>query len=101
MRGLQAEQIIRPYADASHYLESMDADIVVAYFEGVRWGRQLLRNDPFLRNRPILMGFSELKQVGLDSLKRLYPGRVRFVSDDELHKFIPKSGRVGRLRIAE
>jgi hypothetical protein len=97
MRGFQAERIVRPYVDASRYLESIDADVVVAYFEDVRWGRQLLRNDPFLRTRPILMGFSEVKQVGLDSLKKLYPGRVRFVSGDELHKFIPKSGRVGSL----
>jgi hypothetical protein len=95
MRGLQARSIVHPNAEASRYLESIDADIVVVYFEDILWGRQLLRNDPFLRNRPKLMGFSELKQPGLDSLNRLFPGEVRFVTTAELQRFIPKSGRIG------
>lgn len=89
LRGYQAERIVRPYVEASQYLENIDADIVVAYFEDIRWGRQLLRNDPFGRNTPKLMGFAELRPPGLDSLKRLFPGRVRFVTTPELQRFIP------------
>jgi hypothetical protein len=100
LRGLQARRIVQPYYQASKYLESIDADVVVVPFDRLIWGRQLLRNDPFLRNRPKLMGFAELKQVGLDSLRQVFPGRVRVITRDELERFgIRRASRIGRFEV--
>jgi len=55
MRGAQVNWIIRPYYQAYDLLSHQTADIVVFPSSEVMWGRQLLRNDPFLEHRPLIM----------------------------------------------
>ena len=100
MRGVQAHRIVEPYRRASAYLEGIDADVVIVQFETLIWGRQLLRNDPFLRNTPKLMGYSELKQAGVDSLERMFPGRVKVVSREEMERLgLKRASRIGRFEV--
>ncbi len=65
----------------------LPAPIVAFPAEGVLWGRQLLRNDPFLQEGNKLMDLSQLKPADVDELNRLYPGQVRIVTLDELTRF--------------
>jgi hypothetical protein len=100
VRGVQAERIVRPYYDATRWMKHYDADVLVFPGETVRWGRMMLQNDPFLRNRPKLMNFADLGQVGVDSLRRSYPGRVRVVTRDELVAFgLKRVSRFGRFEL--
>lgn len=55
MRGIQAEWIIRPYYEAYNLLSHQTAKIVVFRSADFLWARQLLRNDPFLEKKPLLM----------------------------------------------
>jgi hypothetical protein len=102
LRGVQVERIVRPYARASHWLESHPVDIVVVPIQSVRWGHQLLRNDPFLRNTPKLVSLPGLKPGELDALLAAHPGRVRVVTRDELLAFgLNRISRVGRFEIQQ
>jgi hypothetical protein len=55
MRGAQVNWIVRPYYDAYNLLSHQSAEIVVFPSSELMWGRQLLRNDPFLVRRPLIM----------------------------------------------
>ncbi|MEO6877430.1 MAG: hypothetical protein ABI205_03045, partial [Gemmatimonadaceae bacterium] len=55
MRGVQVEGIIRPYYRAYDLLSHQHARIVVFPSADFMWARQLLRNDPFLDQRPVIM----------------------------------------------
>jgi hypothetical protein len=100
MRGVQTARIIRPYERASLYLETLPAEVAIVQFESLQWGRQLLRNDPFLRASPRLMSLSELTPAGRDSLERRFPGRVRYVRPEELEAFgVKPASRIGRFEI--
>jgi hypothetical protein len=100
LRGMQARGIITPYVRASQFLETVPADVVVVQFEALQWGRQLLRNDPFLRNSPKLMSLSDLGLAARDSLERMFPGRVRFVRREEIEALgVKRASRIGRFEI--
>jgi len=100
IRGVQTARIIRPYERASRYLESLPADVAVVQFESLQWGRQLLRNDPFLRNSPKLMSLSDLTPPARDSLERRFPGRVRYVRPAEIEVLgVKAASRIGRFEI--
>jgi hypothetical protein len=53
----------------------------------VFWGRQLVRNDPFLSKGNKLMDADQLTPPDVDELKRLYPGQVRVVTVHELTRW--------------
>lgn len=100
VRATQAARIVQPYERASRYLETLPADVVVVQFEALQWGRQLLRNDPFLRNSPKLMSLSDLKPAWRDSLERLFPGRVRYVRPEEIEALgVKPASRIGMFEI--
>ena len=100
LRSIQARSIVQPYIRASQFLESIPADVVVVHFESIQWGRQLLRNDPFLRNSPKLMSLADLTPASRDSLERMFPGRVHYVRPEELEALgIRRTSRIGRFEI--
>jgi hypothetical protein len=100
VRAVQTARIIRPYERASNYLATLPADVAVIQFESLQWGRQLLRNDPFLRNSPKLMSLSELSSAARDSLEKRFPGRVRYVRPAEIEAFgVKAASRIGRFEI--
>jgi hypothetical protein len=87
LRGIQIERQIAPNARAVAWMQQLPADVVVFPWERVAWGRQMLRNDPYLRNRPVMVGQVELGDTGLAQLQARFPGRVRVVTAAELARF--------------
>jgi hypothetical protein len=60
---LQSRQVfdfIRPYAQASAEIRRVPADVVIVDPTDLRYGQDLVRNDPFLTNRPKVMHIAAL-----------------------------------------
>ena len=55
MRGVQIGSIIGPYYRAWELLSHQTAKIVVFRSDAFMWARQLVRNDPFLQQPPLIM----------------------------------------------
>jgi hypothetical protein len=54
-RMLQVEAFIAPFAESRAFLDEREADIVVIHGDGAWYARDLVRNDPFFRQRPIVL----------------------------------------------
>jgi hypothetical protein len=87
LRGFQAWRIVRPYSRASEWMAGLPADVVIFDPSRIRYGNQLVRNDPFLRRGPLIMDGYILGDSGIAAVKAAFPGRVRLVEDDELTRF--------------
>lgn len=95
LRGYQIHRVVAPFHAASDLIASADADVVVVETNGVFYGWDLIRNDPFLRNRPVQVALSSLTPDDLRRLCRSY--RVAFVSAAQLqsHDMVVMSGDAG------
>ena len=60
IRSIQVNEFVRPFAEASAYLESLPHDVVILDTGSIWIGRDLVRNDPWLRNRPLLLDKGKL-----------------------------------------
>ena len=58
LRFFQAERFIAPFADATAYIRALDVDIAVVDTRNIRLSADLLRNDPWLRNRPVIVSLT-------------------------------------------
>jgi hypothetical protein len=67
-RLYQVARFVWPYADAVEAIRSAPADVVVVDPSGVAFGADLVRNDPFLRNRPIVLGLQGLDEAAVRSV---------------------------------
>jgi hypothetical protein len=83
LRVYGVRRIVGPYRHGYEWMSSLPADVVIYRWDEVMWGRQLLRNDPFLANRPKLLGANELPPHARDSL-RARGLVVREITRDEL-----------------
>lgn len=103
MRFLQVDALATPWARTYAWLTSQPAKVVVFNPGDVMWGRQLLRNDPFFEQGPVLVSAPELPKGGLEKLRAMYPGQVRVVSKAELMQFgLERQPMMfGSLRISE
>lgn len=81
----QTRQFIRPSAEADRYIEALDADFVVIEDEGVSLAHAQVRNDPFLRNRPLRFSATTLSQPNLQLL--CSRGTVAVVPREQLAAF--------------
>src|SRR5208283_1838008 len=54
-RAKEAHDVVEPYVRAGEAIRSAATDVVIVETAGLRSGIDLVINDPFLRNRPILM----------------------------------------------
>ena len=84
MRVRQVEQFVRPFAAAVDRVAHADADVVVVRTSEVWYGRDLIRNDPYLRAGPVVVNASMLGQGDYERLKGTFGARLRFVDTDEL-----------------
>jgi hypothetical protein len=89
LRMVGVRSIVAPYARTYDWMSHLPAQVVVFNGDDVMWARQMLRNDPFLRARPVLMEVHGLsKRGGLTALQAAFPaGQVRVVTKDELRQF--------------
>jgi hypothetical protein len=85
-RLIQTERFVRPFALAHEYLASRNARVLLVSGEHVWYGRDLIRNDPFLRS-PIIVRLSDLGPGSPEAIERAYPGRVILVRDEDLLAF--------------
>jgi hypothetical protein len=84
LRLLQTERFVRPFAAGVDYVTSRDAEVVVVHADSIWYGRDLQRNDPFLRGQPVVLGDEFLTSEGRAYLRQTHPGRVVDVTDAEL-----------------
>ena len=68
LRALQAHLFAQPYATASRALAALDADVVIVDPAAGAFTRDLVRNDPFLRNRPLMFDLLKLPDAALQRL---------------------------------
>ena len=87
LRGFQAEGLVRPYYQTSEWMAAYPADVLIFSPDSVRYGSQLVRNDPFLRERPIIMNAAALGVAGITAVRAAFPGRVHVVTNEELTRF--------------
>lgn len=84
VRVYGVNQIMGPYRDGYEWMSTLDYDIAVLPTEYIAWGRQLIRNDPFLRNRPVIVNFPQVEQKDVGPLTR-WPGKkVKLISRPEI-----------------
>ena len=84
MRVQQVERFVRPFASAVDRVSHADADVVVVRTSEVWYGRDLIRNDPYLRGGPVVVNAGMLGQADYDRLKASHGPRLRFIDTDEL-----------------
>jgi hypothetical protein len=82
LRCYQAESFIRPYANASEAIHSMNAKVVGLDPHLAWYSADLIRNDPFLEGRPVVAALINLSPAEVTALARA--GRARFVSRREM-----------------
>ena len=81
-RSFQVSEFVAPFARASAYFESRPADFVLIDPAAVWYGQDLVRNDPFLRNRPFVLSVKALDQSDLARLVSM--GRTVLVTPQEM-----------------
>jgi hypothetical protein len=85
LRCYDAESFIRPFARASEAIHSMDAK-VVGFDPRLAWySADLIRNDPFLEDRPIVAALVHLWPQEVAALA--LTGKLHFVTREELAAF--------------
>lgn len=85
LRCWQAESVVRPFARASAALHALPVEIVAFDPRGAWYSADLIRNDPFLAERPIIVSLLGLNQKSVEVLSKA--GRAQFLERDTLAKF--------------
>jgi len=85
VRSLQAERFVRPHYASFQYIMSLSAPFVLLDAKTIWPAADLMRNDPFLREKPKLLFSSRTTQQHLEILKKL--GDVQEVGGETLAQF--------------
>jgi hypothetical protein len=81
LRCVQAESFVRPYARAAEAFRNVPAKIVAFNPCDAWYSADLIRNDPFLEQRPIIVTLLGLTQEALPALEKNGPARIVPVED--------------------
>ena len=73
LRALQVEAMIRPYAAAPRAIARTPAEVVLIDPTGLFYAADLVRNDPFLRNRPKRMDLGTMTDAQVRGVCALHP----------------------------
>ncbi len=102
VRLWQAAQWVRPYAEAGAEIAKEPADIVLVDETGIWFGRHLVRNDPYLAMRPVVLDLAFLNRSQIALLCSRYSVALFDRSDavrDGIHLFsAPAAGWRAQLR---
>ncbi len=82
LRCWQAETFVRPYARTAAVIHAMHEDIVALDTRDAWYSADLIRNDPFLEQRPIIVSLFGLSPAAIAALEK--NGTARFITRDEL-----------------
>lgn len=84
IRAFQAERMISPFAEAVARIEAMRGSVVLVG-EDVSWfARDLVRNDPFLRNDPKVLHQEQLTPKLRKKLESEFVGRIHVLQSTEI-----------------
>lgn len=89
-RLAQVDGKVGPRARAQAWLQGLDADMVAIDTEALWFGGDLVRNDPFLRNRPLLLMRTPRTEALLGA--PIAEGRIVTGVEDDLRAFGVSSG---------
>jgi len=82
LRAVQVEQFVRPMAAANRYLHGLPGDLVVVDTARLWYEGKVIRNDPLLSDRPLVLSMQNLTA---DQLRRLCDKYViTFVTYEDL-----------------
>lgn len=82
LRCWQAETFVRPYARTAAVIYAMHEDIVALDARDAWYSADLIRNDPFLEKRPIVVSLFGLTPAAIAVLEKA--GSVRFITREDL-----------------
>jgi hypothetical protein len=82
LRCFQAERFVRPYARTAAVLHAMPNDIVAVDALDAWYSADLIRNDPFLEHRPMIVSLLGLTPAAIAVLEK--GGSARFITRDDL-----------------
>ena len=68
LRLLQVEHFVRPFASAERLLNQQPEDVVIVDTDDIWFGVDLVRNDPYLTNKPKILASSALNHEALTEL---------------------------------
>ncbi len=68
MRAFEVRAWVAPYMTAEQAIQTAPTDLVFVDTDGVGFGALLIRNDPFLKNRPIVMNLAGLTPADVSTL---------------------------------
>ena len=72
LRAYQMERFTAPTAASVRYIQAIDSDVVLVDQAGIWFGAELIRNDPFLRERPKVMRLQSLTSGQIEALCAAY-----------------------------
>lgn len=84
LRAVQVGRFVRPFARATEYVATRPAAVVVVYPDSSYYGRDLVRNDPFLRNPPRVVSAPQLGDSAMRQLESRFGGQLYRVRPAEL-----------------
>ena len=84
LRCFQVEQFVRPYARTAAVIHAMPTNMVALDPRDAWYSADLIRNDPFLENRPLVVSLLGLTPPAVAVLEKA--GSVHFFTHDELTK---------------
>jgi hypothetical protein len=82
LRCIQVEKFVRPYARTAAVLHAMPTDMVALRPHDAWYAADLIRNDPFLEQRPVIVSLYGLTPAAASALEK--NGSVRIVTRDDL-----------------
>jgi hypothetical protein len=76
LRCIQAETFVRPYARSAAVLHAVHANVVALDPREAWYSADLIRNDPFLENRPVIVSLFRLTPRAIAALEKQGPARA-------------------------
>jgi hypothetical protein len=84
LRLMQVERFTRPFATGYSFVTTRPARVVLVHGGNVWYGRDIVRNDPFLRGQPVVVRADALAPNQRAQFDRVFPEGVVEISDQEL-----------------
>jgi len=84
-RAYEIRTMVRPLALTSRFLEQQPADFVILKTSGFWYSWDLIRNDPWLKERPLIFDGAKLSADQVAALQK--KGRVVVIGADEVKPF--------------